>query len=89
MTVPYNPSVLDDEGLREIDRVLLNFLQEGRVTPVYARERIIEEGVRESITEQYCQQRLKRLVEHEHAENLYNVGLYQLRTDPREGANDN
>lgn len=89
MTVPYNQSVLEDEGLREIDRIILDFLQEGRVTPVYLRERIIAEGVRDSITEQYCQQRLKRLVEHDHVENLLSVGLYQLSTDPRECDNDN
>jgi len=88
MKVPHGEGVLDDDGLREIDGVLLDYLQDGRVTPVYARERIVDDGIREGITEQYCQQRLKRLVEHNHAVNLFEVGLYELRNDPREDHNE-
>jgi hypothetical protein len=88
MKVPHGEGVLDDDGMREIDRVLLDYLQNGRITPVYARERIVDNGIRESITEQYCQQRLKRLVEHNHAVNLFNVGLYELESDPRERTNE-
>jgi len=74
---------LTPEDLREVDELLLDFLREGRVTPVYARERLVDDGHRESITEQYCGQRLQRLVEHEHVQNLYETGLYELLEDPR------
>ena len=76
------PMALDDEGLREVDRALLDYLAEGRVTPVYARDRLADEG-RNEVTSAYLGQRLKRLVEHGHAENLYDVGLYELVEDPR------
>ncbi|HET7325462.1 MAG TPA: hypothetical protein VFJ06_14135 [Halococcus sp.] len=75
---------LSDSDLRDIDRVLLDYLAEGRVTPVYARERIVDESHRDDVTSAYLGQRLKRLVEHGHADNLYDVGLYQIVTDPRE-----
>ena len=75
---------LDAGDLREVDRVMLDYLQEGRVTPVYARERIVDDGVRESITAQYCQQRLRRFEEHDHVRNLFDVGLYELVEDPRD-----
>lgn len=88
MEVPLVKGVLDDDELREVDRVLLDYLQDGRITPVYARERIVHEGFRESITEQYCQQRLKRFVEHDHAVNLFEIGLYELESDPREDDNE-
>lgn len=72
---------LSDKDLREIDQILLQYLQEGRVTPVYARERIIDEGKREKITNTYLSQRLQRLEEHGHIQNLYNTGLYEINTD--------
>lgn len=74
---------LTPDDLREVDEILLDYLQEGRITPVYARERILDEDVRESITAQYCGQRLRRLAEHGHVRNLYDVGLYELLEDPR------
>jgi len=76
--------MLDPDDLREIDEVLLDYLQEGRVTPVYARERILEEGIRDTITAQYCQQRLARFEEHGHVRNLFETGLYELLNDPQE-----
>ena len=76
---------LSDDDLREVDRVLLDYLAEGRVTPVYARERIVDERPQDKVTSAYLGQRLKRLVEHGHADNLYDVGLYQMVSDPREG----
>lgn len=66
-----------------IDRALLDLLQEGRVTPFYCRLRLEQEYDRE-YTRGYVQQRLNRLAEHGHAENLLDVGLYQLVEDPRE-----
>jgi len=76
---------LDEDDLREVDELILGYLQEGRVTPAYCRDRILEEGHRESITSTYCGQRLQRLEEHDHVENLLGTGLYELRGDPREG----
>lgn len=76
---------LSDDDLRDIDRILLDYLREGRVTPAYARDRILDETDRDSITSTYLGQRLQRLEEHGHVENLYDVGLYELMTDPRSG----
>jgi|GEM_PF-1563559 len=80
-----NPMTLSGDQLRDVDRDLLKYLREGRVTPVYARDRMEEEGARE-VTSAYLQQRLKRLVEHGHARNLLQDGLYELIDDPREDA---
>jgi hypothetical protein len=77
-------AMLAPEDLRDIDRLLLEYLEEGRITPVYARERVIDEGHRDSITSTYCGQRLQRLEEHSHVRNLYETGLYELVEDPRE-----
>jgi hypothetical protein len=77
-----NRMTLSEDQLRDVDDDLLDFLHEGRVTPVYARERMGDEGTRE-VTSAYLQQRLKRLAEHNHAHNLYETGLYELIDDPR------
>lgn len=74
---------LNVEDLREIDEAILGFLAEGRVTPAYCRDRILDEGIRDEITSTYCGQRLQRLEEHDHVRNLYNTGLYELVSDPR------
>lgn len=73
---------LEKSNLSEIDQIILSYLREGRVTPVFVREKIIDEGERESISEQYCGQRLRRLEEHDHVVNLYDTGLYELTDDP-------
>lgn len=78
-----NPMALDDDGLRDVDRDLLDYLQEGRVTPVYARDRMLDEDKRD-VTSTYLGQRLQRLEEHDHVRNLYDTGLYELIDDPRE-----
>jgi len=75
---------LGPEDLRAIDRDLLGYLAEGRVTPVYARDRMEEEGERD-VTSTYVGQRLKRFAEHGHVENLLDTGLYELVDDPRGG----
>ena len=79
-----NSMALDEDDLREIDGVVLDYLQEGRVTPAYCRDRILDEAIRDEITSTYCGQRLQRLEEHDHVQNLYGVGLYELASDPRE-----
>lgn len=73
---------LSDDDLRDVDGDLLDYLTEGRVTPVYARERMLDEDLRE-VTSTYLGQRLKRLTEHGYARNLYDTGLYELVDDPR------
>jgi len=78
-----NAVALDESELREVDRLILEYLSEGRVTPAYCRDRIIEEGHRDELTSTYCGQRLTRLVEHEHVESLGSA-LYELVDDPRE-----
>lgn len=74
--------MLDPDQLREIDRTLLSYLDEGRVTPGYCNARLEDNG--EDYSRGYVQERLARLVEHRHAENLYSTGLYELIDDPRE-----
>lgn len=72
---------LDEADLRDVDRDLLAYLREGRVTPAYARDRMVDEGRRE-VTSTYLSQRLQRFEEHGHVANLYRVGLYELVDDP-------
>lgn len=74
--------VLEIDDLRRIDQTLLDYLHEGRVTPIYCKRRL--EGDGHDYSRGYVQQRLNRLVEHNHAENLLNVGLYELVEDPRD-----
>ena len=71
---------LSDDDLRDIDRKLIEYLREGRVTPAYARKRVADETGRE-FTGAYIGQRLHRFEEHGHVENLYDVGLYTLTED--------
>lgn len=73
---------LSASDLREIDKIILNYLREHCVTPAYCRDRIIDEGHRDEITATYCGQRLQRLEEHGHVRNLYDTGLYELVNEP-------
>ena len=75
--------MLGPEDLRSIDRTIVSYLAEGRVTPAYARMRLVEEGGDE-YSRGYVQQRLARLEEHQHVVNLLGTGLYELRDDPRD-----
>lgn len=74
--------MLSTNDLREIDEVLISYMREGRVTPVYCQQRILADGERESISRGYIQERLARFVEHGHVENLQSTGLYELVADP-------
>jgi len=74
--------MLDADQLRDIDRQLLNYLDGGRVTPVYCRRRLADDL--DEYSRGYVQERLARLVEHGHAVNLRGCGLYELVDDPRE-----
>ena len=75
--------MLDTDDLREIDETLLDYLNEGRVTPAYCRKRMLSDGDRENISRGYVQERLARFVEHDQAQNLFETGLYELIEDPR------
>lgn len=75
--------MLEQEDLRPIDSTILTYLEEGRVTPAYARKRLREDDG-EEYSRGYVQQRLGRLEEHDHLTNLLKTGLYELTNDPRE-----
>jgi signal recognition particle subunit SEC65 len=72
---------LDADDMRDVDFDLLEYLREGRITPSYARDRMIDEGKRE-VTSTYLGQRLQRFEEHGHVVNLFDDGLYELVDDP-------
>lgn len=79
--------MLTADDLRDVDEQILEYLEEGRVTPRYVRARL-DRDVGE-YSRGYVQQRLARLEEHQHLENLFDTGLYELVDDPREeGAED-
>lgn len=80
--------MLDSGDLNDMDRQLLTYLTEGRVTPAYARARLEDDDVGD-YSRGYVQQRLKRLEEHSHATNLFGTGLYELRSDPRDSNDRN
>lgn len=80
--------MLTPDDLRAVDRELLIYLSEGRVTPAYARSRLADEDIGE-YSRGYVQQRLARFQEHDHVVNLYDTGLYELQDDPREGIDSN
>jgi hypothetical protein len=77
--------MLTTDDLRPVDRQIVEYLAEGRVTPAYARERLAHEDV-DDYSRGYVQQRLARLEEHGHVTNLFSTGLYELVDDPRDDA---
>jgi hypothetical protein len=77
-------TMLTGKELREIDEEVLMLLEEGRVTPIYCQKRLKDNG--REVTTQYVQQRLARLEEHDHVENLFGTGLYKVTDDPRGAA---
>ena len=68
--------VLEPRQLNEADREILDELHEGRASPSYLSE---QTGVEQT----YINQRLRRLDEHGHVENLAR-GLWELINDPRD-----
>jgi len=78
--------MLTQDDLRKVDSYLLDYLTEGRLTPAYARKRLVDDV--DEYSRGYVQQRLKRLEEHSHVDNLFNTGLYELADDPRENEDD-
>ena len=73
--------MLEPGQLRDIDKRLLLYLRQRAVTPAYCRLRLKQDEMGD-YSRGYVQQRLSRLEEHGHVENLLNVGLYELIDDP-------
>lgn len=69
--------------LNGTDHRLLNYLDDGRITPELGRRLMIDKSSVEEVSRQYVNERLVRLAEHGIVENLYNLGLYELVEDPR------
>jgi len=78
--------MLTANDLRTVDEQILEYLEEGRVTPAYVRRRLKDDV--DEYSRGYVQQRLARLEEHSHVENLFGTGLYELVDDPRGGDNE-
>ena len=76
---------LTEDQLNDLDDKILNVLSDGRATPTLLKKMFEEEGT--EVSRQYVNQRLKRLSEHNHIENLFDTGVYELVTDPREEDN--
>lgn len=72
---------LSRDELNEVDEKILDVLADGRATPTLVRKMLEESGI--DVSRQYINQRMKRLSEHEHMENLLDTGVYELVTDPR------
>jgi len=67
--------MLTDAQLNAADKVILDLLADGRITPRYAAT---ESGYGST----YISQRLSRLAEHGHVRRV-DRGLYELVDDPR------
>ena len=74
---------LTEADLNDADHDILDVLASGRATPALVRTLLEEEFGRE-LSRQYVSQRIIRLAEHEHLENVHGSGVYELVTDPRE-----
>lgn len=75
---------LSPSDLNELDDEILDCLQEGRATPTLIKRLLEQDGTRETVSRQYVNQRLKRLSEHGHVNNILETGVYELVNDPRE-----
>ena len=76
---------LTEDQLNKLDNEILDVLADGRATPTLLKNIFEEDGT--EVSRQYINQRLKRLSEHEHVENLFDTGVYELITDPRKNSN--
>ncbi len=76
MAVTEQPPMLENDDLRDVDQTILSYMDDGRVTPVYCKKRLSDDGM--DYSRGYVQERLSRLVEHDHAEN--SSGDWTVRT---------
>lgn len=74
---------LDADDLNRWDILILEYLSEGRATPELVRKMAEQDG-KDGVTRQYINQRMTRLAEHEHLDNVLDTGVYDLVDDPRE-----
>jgi len=72
---------LTEDELNDLDEKILDVLTDGRATPTLIK--IILEDRGTEVSRQYINQRMKRLSEHDHIENLFDTGVYELVIDPR------
>ncbi|WP_089384255.1 hypothetical protein [Halorubrum vacuolatum] len=72
---------LTEDELNELDEKILNVLTDGRATPTLIKKILEDRGT--EVSRQYINQRMKRLSEHDHIENVFDTGVYELVTDPR------
>lgn len=74
---------LESDRLNQVDHIILDYLRdEGQATPAILEE-VISERRDESVSRSYINQRLVRLHEHGHIENVRDKGVYELVEDPR------
>jgi DNA-binding Lrp family transcriptional regulator len=66
--------------LNETDENIISKLDEGRNVPANIAEEL-------DLSRQYVQQRLRRLEEHGHVQNI-GRGVYEMIDDPRDRPND-
>lgn len=65
--------VLTPDNLTKTDEEILEMLREGRVTAPFVADEL-------DASQEYVRSRLKRFVEHGHAQKVY-TGLYELTED--------
>jgi hypothetical protein len=70
------------DQLNDADSLILDVLADGRATPTLVQRHLAADG--RKFSRQYINQRMKRLAEHDHIENLFNTGVYELVDDPRD-----
>lgn len=72
--------MLQPDDLNSTDKEILSELDDGRVTPAFVASRC-------DVDRSYISQRLIRLAEHGHVDELVR-GLYELIDDPREDGDE-
>jgi len=72
---------LTEHELNDLDEKILDVLTNGRATPTLIKMILEDRGT--EVSRQYINQRMKRLSEHDHIENLFDTGVYELVIDPR------
>ena len=70
---------MDKIRLNETDKKVISKLEEGRNVPANIAEEL-------GLSRQYVQQRLRRLEEHGHVQNI-GRGVYEMIDDPRNRSN--
>ncbi len=77
---------LEEDELNELDDRILDALANGRATPTLLKKIFEKDGT--DVSRQYINQRMKRLSEHDHIDNLFDTGVYELISDPRSNIDD-